>query len=367
MRSAVATRQNPHTAISVTTTSDASAMSGEGGDEPPTESQAVPPPSDASLFGASLEPILRHQLDDRLSSVAWFRTDWQRGGALTGFATFTDDQDQPQDVVVKMPVPPRERDWLKACHDHPQRDPACAFTPHLYAHGDTLNGYDLAWVVMEKLPYGPLNRKGSDWGATAFELLIAAAADFQHAADETPPTGLEIDRRDRLTNDWGKLFAKARQQVKAKSFPLGQAWKKALKQHAKQFEVLCEQWHQRPTTGWCHGDLHLGNAMSRSPQATHDGHAHCVLIDFACVRPGHWVEDAVYCEHLYWGRPDALHGQKPASQLAKARKTRGLNVDEDWSEWADRLRTLYALTAPATASHHGGSTAYLQAALERLG
>ncbi|MEM8496163.1 MAG: hypothetical protein AAF663_12345, partial [Planctomycetota bacterium] len=162
MRSTVAIRQARPAAISASAPPDASA---EGGDEPPTEAPIAPQPAlDGAMFGTQLEPILREQLNGRLSSVSWFRTDWQRGGALTGFATYTDDQGQPQDVVVKMPVPPRERAWLKRCQEHPHRDPLCAFTPELYAHGDTLNGYDLAWVVMEKLPYGPLNANGSDWG-----------------------------------------------------------------------------------------------------------------------------------------------------------------------------------------------------------
>ncbi|MFP3422344.1 hypothetical protein R0K19_23525, partial [Bacillus sp. SIMBA_161] len=40
-------------------------------------------------LGATLEPIVRAACGGRLSPVTWFRTDWQRGGAATGYATFT--------------------------------------------------------------------------------------------------------------------------------------------------------------------------------------------------------------------------------------------------------------------------------------
>ena len=44
----------------------------------------VEPPTSA-LFGAQLEPVLHQACGGRLSPVRWFRTDWQHGGALTGY------------------------------------------------------------------------------------------------------------------------------------------------------------------------------------------------------------------------------------------------------------------------------------------
>jgi len=47
--------------------------------------------------------------------------------------------------------------------------------------------------------------------------------------------------------------------------------------------------------------------MVRGEDSTR-GRAGCVLIDLAEAGPGHWVEDGVYLERLFWGRPGLLHG-----------------------------------------------------------
>ena len=106
-------------------------------------------------LGANLEPVLRENCD-RLSSISWFRADWQRGGALTGFATFQDENDGPRDVVVKLPVPPREKLWLNRLQS------AGDVAPRLYASGDELGGYDMAWVVMER--FGRVTRSAMSTG-----------------------------------------------------------------------------------------------------------------------------------------------------------------------------------------------------------
>ena len=69
-----------------------------------------------------------------------------------------------------------------------------------------------------------------------------------------------------------------------------------------------------------------------------------VLIDFARARPGHWVEDAVYFEHLFWSRRAALGGRKPCSLVARRRKQTGLPVDENWPQLASIRRAMLALT-----------------------
>ena len=51
-----------------------------------------------------------------------------------------------------------------------------------------------------------------------------------------------------------------------------------------------------------------------------------VLIDLAEVRPGHWVEDAVYLERLHWARPERLKGRNPVKLLAAARRRLGLEI-----------------------------------------
>lgn len=102
-------------------------------------------------FGASLEPFLRDACENRLSTVNWFRTDWQRGGALTGYATYRDDAGKDQNVVVKLPVGPTERRWLARLGRTSN-----GVVPRVWATGQSLGEYDMAWVVMEQLPHGPL-------------------------------------------------------------------------------------------------------------------------------------------------------------------------------------------------------------------
>ncbi len=333
--------------------------------------QSVPP-----MFGAALEPVLREECAGRLSGVSWFRTDWQRGGALTGYAAYTHEDGTQDEVVVKLPVPPRERSWLvrlsengSAASEARSKKTSAApgplpgaggVTPRVFAHGEALNGYDLAWVVMEKLPHGPL---GVAWEGREFDLLVEAAGRFYAAADATPlPEGAKPEPR-----DWDDLLRRAREKVKAKDWPNGQAWKQALKKSGKQLDRWAEAWEARPVTGWCHGDLHLGNAMSRhAAELAEQEDTDAVLLDLANVRPGHWLEDAVYAEHLYWSRRDRLGGRKLVSLVAKARKTHGLSVGDDWSPLAETHRRLVAMASPVTIAQHGGGTAYLDAALALL-
>src|SRR5690606_35892481 len=133
-------------------------------------------------------PALRKACDHRLSAINWFRTDWQRGGALTGYASYeTDAGVKP--VVVKLPVPPRERQWLVRLQNDAD------VVPVVYAHGQTIGPYDIAWVVMERLPFGPL---GAAWQGGAFDLLLEAAGRFYQAASRTPVDAQSL----RHEKDW---------------------------------------------------------------------------------------------------------------------------------------------------------------------
>ena len=308
---------------------------------PPTE-----PGSSAGQLGVTLEPVLQRACDGRLSPVSWFRTDWQRGGAVTGYATYRDDADRDHDVVVKLPVPPRERQWMLDLQhaDH--------VVPRIHAHGEALNGYDFAWLVMERLPHGPL---GSAWGAAGLDLLIEAAGRFYAASRDVSARG------EPHQVDWPAFADRARKAVQAGSVPDQQRWNKALKKAQRKVKAWARTWHDRPCHDWCHGDLHLGNAMTRQPAP--DGPA--VLFDFAHTRIGHWLEDAIYLEHLFWGRPDRLDGRRLARQLARERKARGLPIDDNWADLAQVKRALLAVTAPARLAHEGDPI-HLAAALAVL-
>lgn len=307
---------------------------------------ASPPAAPNSLFGSALEPVLRQACDGRLADLSWFRTDWQRGGALTGYATYRDDDTTPRPVVVKLPVPPAERHWLIRLQH------ATDVVPRLFAHGETLGGYDMAWVVMERLPHGPL---GPAWAGNAFDLIIDAAVRFSRAAREVPLAGAPRQR------DYEAIREEARDNIHRHGVAHEQRWNRALKNAHHKMRDWLALWEGRKTDCWCHGDLHLGNAMTRN--APPAGPA--ILLDFAEVHRGHWIEDAVHLEHLYWGRRDKLEGRKICKLIARQRKACGLPVDEDWVKLAAIQRALIAMCTPAIL-RHAGDPLHVEASLEIL-
>lgn len=299
-----------------------------------------------SLFGASLEPVLREACDHRLSAVAWFRSDWQRGGAVTGYAHYLDSQDRQQPVVVKLPVGPAECQWLLRLGGD------AGVAPHVLAHGQALGGYDMAWVVMERLEHGPL---GVAWGGREFDLLIEAAGRFYAAAAHFPVTTPPPEK------DWDAIYHRSRDSVHRHQLVDAQRWNRLLKRAHRKLGDWQRVWRDRPVDQWCHGDLHLANAMTRA--APPDGPA--VLLDFALTHVGHWVEDAVYFEHLYWGRCQRLGGRRLCKQMAHQRRKLGLTVAKDWSRRAAVLRALWAMSTPAML-RHVGEPRHVRAALDVL-
>ena len=298
-------------------------------------------------FGANLESSLRRACGDRLSAISWFRTDWQRGGALTGYATYRDDTHCEQPVVVKLPVGPTERHWLIRLSQEQE-----GIAPHLWADGQVLGDYDIAWIVMERLPYGPLS---GTWQGHEFDLLIEAAGRFYTATQPFPADEPPIDR------DWEAMYQLARQSVHRHQLDQEQRWNRTLKKAQKKLKSWQHIWDERPMDQWCHGDLHLANAMTR--HAPPNGPA--VLLDLASVHRGHWVEDAIYFEHLYWGHRDRIGGRQFCGQMARQLKRLGLTVAKDWQRSASALRLLLAMSAPAKL-RRSGDRKHVLAALEVL-
>jgi hypothetical protein len=337
--------------VTARSTSDAADASRPA--EPPVDPQAgaLAPPleaeaGDARPMGAELASALIRVADGRLGEITWFRTDWQRGGALTGYADFTDEQGRVRPVVVKLPVAPAERRWLLRLQGEP-------FVPFLHLEGATLLGYDIAWLVMERLPHGPL---GPLWESVEFDLLADAAGAFYAAAsaydDYKPPP----------VRDWERIYKKARDAAGGFPGTMRQTWNTLLKKAHKKLPGWVETWEARPSRDWIHGDLHLANALTREPPPA----GPAVLIDFSGTRSGHWLEDAVYFEHLFWGRPDRLEGRKLCSLIARRRKDHGLSVDEDWSELARVRRAMLAMAAPLTAAGETATREHLEAAMRLL-
>lgn len=303
-------------------------------------------------LGPALAPSLVNACGGRLKDLRWFRTDWQRGGASTAFGTFeSPDWNEPRDVVVKLPVGPREHQFLCALHgcDGP--------TPKVAAHGLELGGHDLAWVVMERLPGVPLSAKLHH---DVFDHLVSAVVRFQERCQHAVPL-----QGGRASPPWETLLERAKAALRANdTIPHCHEWISAVKHVQRGLPRLVAIWEARDTRSWCHGDLHPGNCMER-PTGSAWGPAAYVLLDLAEVHTGHWLEDAVYLERQFWGRPEALNGFKPVSMMAKARREAGLETSGDYATLANVRRALMAATSPAFLEQEG-QHAYLNAALAVL-
>ncbi|QDU32823.1 hypothetical protein KS4_08590 [Poriferisphaera corsica] len=332
----------------------------------------VPPELNTGHFGSHLEPIIKQTLSPNLGDIHWFRTDWQRGGALTGFSTWTTPDKQSHDVVIKLPVPPCERHWLAHLQAYADQNPTePPIAPRLFAHGESLGSHDLSYVVIQRLPHGPLNHK---WQGHEFDLLTDVASRFYKATANHPLLGEPLHR------DWRQVFSLAQKHVKNHSLPkqLEKRWAKVFKKTKKKLPEWIKIWDDRPINGWNHGDLHLRNVLTFNPPPSQttppasnqnksiaNTFSGAVLIDFAEVRVGHWTEDAVYFEHLYWAARDRLQGRKLCKMIAHARKLAGFTLDPHWPRFAQTKRNLLAMSTPAMLQHDGGFH-HLQACLEVL-
>lgn len=316
-------------------------------DAQPQHHAPAPPPPAGSSLGPMLEPVLVGVTGGRLSELQWFRSDWQRGGGCTAFAKYNCDDGRTRDAVVKVPVGFTEHRWSMALSSGAEPCPVA----RVFAGGTALGGYDLGWLIIERLPGKPL---ATESGAKPIEDLLHAAAAWQARAAATP---VDVPPP---TVDYERMLGRAREAVKRGVVAPADAqkWNHEIHLVQKALPVLLRKWESREKTCWCHGDLHGGNAMRRA-----DGG--CVLLDLALVHAGHWLEDALYLERTFWGRPEALCGVKPLSVLAAARRALGLHAHDDYAMLANVRRVLVAACAPALVEREGNAR-YLHAALEML-
>jgi len=316
--------------------------------------------ADHRALAASLAPRLEEACHGRIESITWFRTDWQRGGAATGFALWCGEEGNaadPDPVVIKIPVNRRELTWLRRLQRSPrppngEGDASAAHAgddrtqrgspessggnpvvPRLYASGESIGGYDLAWVVMERFACGPL---GMEWHDGHVGRMARAIAAF-HAA--TSPFDITDSPRH---ENWLEHLDGSMEVIETNPLPEQARWKRALRRLRPKMEAFADIWESRPATDWLHGDPHFANAMTRSA----DPDAPVALIDLAEVRAGHWVEDAVYMERQLWGRPELMHALKPLRAVAGARKAAGLSNGPKYGMLARVRRTLLAASAP---------------------
>ncbi|MEM9166007.1 MAG: aminoglycoside phosphotransferase family protein [Planctomycetota bacterium] len=326
-----------------------------------------PPPEheDPSDLAHALEPALREQLAGALrGEIEWFRATWQRGGAATGSAQWFDKQSgQTIPVVIKLPVGGSELIWTTALGKHGfDRDIRTGQTPfptpRVIASGDVLGGYDLGWLVIERLEGTPVS---GDLSEDSLEGLLRAATVFQQlAADaasrQDDPLPGKTDSR-----DWGAIVEQSREVVRDAAIEDIPAWVEALRKVHKSLPHLLADWSARPVDDWCHGDLHPGNAIHMPGDPGHPDR--CVLIDLGLVHKGHWIEDAVYLERVFWGHDDRLLGVKPVRRMRALRREMGLPLTGDDGRLANIKRVLTAAAVPARFAAEGGDAAYHAAAL----
>lgn len=292
----------------------------------------------------------------RLKGLSWFRSDHQRGGGSTATATLTLDDGAEAQAIVKLPVGYQEWKWTTRLAEL-QRLEERPVTPRVLASGLELGGHDLAWLVLERVPGSELGNR-MDEGLVRG--LLAACAKLQQLCSRcegaTGTTGRAVD--------WEKMMKRSRDALhRAEQGPGGvmsphdaQVWNNELKAVHRVLPRLLERWESRPRADWCHGDLHGGNAI-----AGEDGRV--VLIDMGLVHNGHWIEDALYLERVFWGNPAGLRGVNPLKDLAQRRRELGLRCDGDYGRLASVRRVLTASCAPALIQREGNG-AYLAAALE---
>jgi len=312
----------------------------------PESHQDAPAPEHHGLTGAELDPVLHDACDGRLGAIEWFHATWQRGGALTGYSTWSDD-DGEHSVVVKLPVEPGELLWtarLGGLRGGERGDDLP--TARTFASGERLGEHDAAWVVVEKLDGHPL----------PVNLHKAEVLDLLRAAAEFHARALAVEPRVTPPGrwDWADLLDHSRHALESVEIPYTQRWNEAIKKTQRALASLAGEWVARPINAWCHGDLHPGNAMRRGER--------CVLIDLAMVHPGHWIEDGLYLERQYWGHEELLHGVKPVSELNRCRKKLGLDPGEDHGHLADVRRVLMAACVPGLINREGNPK-YVEAAL----
>jgi RNase P subunit RPR2 len=322
-------------------------------------------------LGASLGPALQEHCGGRLGPIEWFHNDWQHSGAATGFSTWTFSDQRRVDVLVKIPVGPVELDWTLRCAG---TDPSGNFpepstdlqrlhddlpTPHVMAAGRSIGAYELGWLVIERFPGATLSHEHDE---QSIRDLLHALADFHELAH-----GLHPVQGSAQAHDWEKLIEKARQNVREHVVAEHHRWAEAIKKVQKHLAGLIARWNGRSICVWCHGDLHPGNAMRREARRGERAHNRrgTILIDLALIHPGHWIEDVLYLERLYWARPELLYGIKPVSALAQIRRNRGLPVEDSYADLAMVRRVLMAACGPAFLEHEGHPK-FLKAALEQL-
>lgn len=287
----------------------------------------------------------------KLKNLTWFRSDHQRGGGSTASAVLCDDDGREHPVIVKLPVGYQEWKWttrLASLQQHDERP----VTPRVHKSGLELGGHDLAWLVIERLPGKAI---GNQMDQATVRQVLSACARLQQLCARVDAATVHAPRK----TDWEMMMRRSRDALHRGTVLSphdAQVWNNELKAVHRVLPTLLARWEARAKVDWCHGDLHGGNAVRCAEGSV-------VLIDMALVHAGHWIEDALYFERVYWANTAAMGGVNPLKDLAFHRRELGLHCDGDYGRLASVRRVLTASCAPALIEREGNK-AYLDAALE---
>jgi len=247
---------------------------------------------------------LRTYRPDRPSDSTWFAGTWLPADV---------------DVLVKINITPLEQFWMPAASGA-----TTGVVPRVLASGGSLGGFDVRWLVLERLPYV----YDPAWGSAGFSALLDAAARFQVFATGVG-TPLVYEEGIGTIRHWaiGGQDLCPESGVLLRHLDADWAWVTNVAPPEVMF-----------------GDLHFGNAVFRAPPP---GLA-AVLFD-PIPRRQPWPFEPAYFEVLCGG--SGLVREMAAIRSAQGRTTGG----------ADEVARLAALYCGWMALLHWGILPHLRA------
>ncbi len=201
-----------------------------------------------------------------------------------------------REAFIKVHTTDRELFWIRTIDE---REPG--LSPEVFMSGKELTGVDVNWLVLEHLPYSvnTLQWEGNEW-----RMMAEAAARFQHAVQ-----GMDTDKAEKARLEGVQYHLRWLRRALDADGP------KELLDLTTRAEVDWAYVAKVCPPQICFGDLHFGNALSRTPPP---GPGKVVLVDpIPRVQP--WIFDAVYCQTRYTDRDVRL-----ANHLADAREQFGM-------------------------------------------
>ncbi len=201
-------------------------------------------------------------------------------------------------VLVKLDASPWELHWMLALGEQ-----APELVPWVLAGGERLGSRPLRWLVLERVPHLLSAAWGSAWGDRRFDLLAEAAVRFQVAAQGVDRCYVGMESFD-ATRRWLELGLR-----EGCPGPLAGVLAR-LEGDWAWVSAVCG-------LEVCFGDLHTGNALSRT--APPEGER--VLLVDPIPRVAPWAWDGAYCQALC-----STADVRMVQRMAALRRERGLHA-----------------------------------------